>query len=378
MMDLFLEYMFIATMIGAARKIAHVIKHKSYRESFNIMGGKDGGGGGGYSPPAAPDPAATAAAQGLQDRKTAVTNSVLLNPNVSGPYGNISYDTNSYNVSDDNNTVNRPTQTIKLSPEQQAQYDLRNQIMQKLGTLGSNWASNFESRDPLVYNTQNIPQNINYGDVSNVGNMNDYALDREKASKAYYDQAYNLMKPDMDRQYSDLQNNLTQTGNPLGSEAYNDQVTRFNRQRNASLQGLADQAVTQGYGVQNQMFNNANIQRQNQIAAAQLPYQTQSALAADSFGRQQTQQNQNINALAALLNGSQAIQNPTSQTSPGYNQSALQSPNISALTQNAYNSQLQNYNNAYNMNMANQNAQTSGLFGIGSAVAGPVSSWLFG
>lgn len=378
MMDLFFDYMFLATMLGAARKIVHTIKHKTYRESFNIMGGKDGGGSASYSPPAAPDPAATAAAQGAQDRKTALTNSVLLNPNISGPYGKISYDTNSYNVSDDNNTVNRPTQTISLSPEQQAQYDLRNQIMSKLGNLGSNWASSFESRDPLVYNTQNIPQNIDYSNVSGVGSMNDYAGDREKASKAYYDQAYSLMKPDLDRQYGDLQNNLAQTGNPLGSEAYNDQIARFNRQRNASLQGLADQAVTQGYGVQNQLFNNANIQRQNQIAAAQLPYQTQSALAADSFGRQQVQQNQNINALAALLNGSQAIQNPTSQSSPGYNQSALQSPNIAALTQNAYNAQLQNYNNAYTQNMNQQNAQTSGLFGIGSAVAGPVSSWLFG
>jgi len=343
-----------------------------------IVFGKDGGGGGGYSPPQPPDPAATAAAQGVQDRKTALTNAVLLNPSVTGPYGNISYDTMSYNLDDTDKSVNRPTQTISLSPEQQSQYDLRNKIMARLGELGNNWANTFQSDKPLTFDQSKIPTSIDYRGVAPVGSMEDYSADRDKAGKAYYDRAYSFLKPDMDYEQQRLENHLTQAGNPLGSEVYQGQMDKFSRNRTQQLQALADQSVNQGYNIQNMMYNNSNVNRQQQIGEAQRPYQTQSGLAADQFGRETSQQNQNINAMASLLQGSQAIQNPTTQTSPGYNQSALRSPDLAGMTQSAYNSQLQNYNMGYQQNQAQNNAMTSGLFGIGSAVAGPLSSWLFG
>jgi hypothetical protein len=351
---------------------------KFISDEFGGGGGK--GGGGDYSPPPAPDPAATAAAQGAQDRATAKTNAVMLNPNIVSPYGNILYDTNSYNVDPSSNSVTRPTQTIQLSADQQKQLDYKNAVMNSLGGVAQNWANTFQSRDPLVYNTSNIPTNINYSGVSPVSNMSDYQDQANQASKAYYDQAYNLMKPDLDLQQKSLDNRLIQSGNPISSEAYQNQMGSFQRNQDTALKSLADQAVTQGYNIQNQLFNNANTTRANQIEAAQLPYQTQSMLSANQFAAQQQQQNQNINAMAALLNGSQAISNPSLPVGAQYNGTAQTSPNIMGMTQSNYQNQLSAYNNAYNANQANSNAATQGLFGIagalGQGIAG--SNWFGG
>lgn len=328
-----------------------------------IARGKDGGGGG-YSPPAAPDPAATAAAQGQQDRATAKTNAVMLNPNINSPYGTISYDTNSYNFDPSDNSVTRPTQTTTLSPDQQKQLDYRNSIMNSLGSIGQNWANTFQPSNPLVYDTSKIPKNIDYSDVSPVGNMGDYQNQANQASKSYYDAAYGLMQPDLDLQQKALDNRLIQSGNPLGSEAYQNQMGSYTRNRDAALKSLADQSVTQGYNIQNQLFNNDNVTRQNQLAMAQLPYQTQSMLASDQFGRQQQQQNQNINAMASLLNGSQAIQNPTTPVGAQYNATAQTSPNLMGMTQSNYNNQLQSYNTGYQYQNQANNAGMSGLFSL--------------
>lgn len=332
-----------------------------------ILRGKDGGGGS-YSAPAAPDPAATAAAQGQQDRATAQTNAVMLNPNITTPYGTVSYNTNSYTVDPNNNTVNRPTQTTTLAPAQQQQLDIKNQITNTLGNLGENWANTFQSNKPLTYNTSNIPTNIDYSGVSPVSNMSDYQNQANQASQAYYNQAYNLMQPAFQQQQRTLQDQLVNSGNPLNSEAYNTQMGNFQRNQDTSLSSLADQAVNQGYNIQNQLFNNANTTRANQVSAAQLPYETQSMLSANQFGAQQQQQNQNINAMSALLNGTQAIQNPTTPVGTQYNAAAQTSPNLMGMTQQNYAQQSANYNQQYAANTAANNAMTSGLFGLGGAL----------
>lgn len=332
-------------------------------------GGKDGGGGGGgYSPPPPPDPAATAAAQGGQDRATAQTNALLLNPSINSPYGSVSYDTNSYttDTSPGAQTITRPTQTVALSPAQQQQLDMKNTIAGYIGNAGMNLASSLTGNPIIAPTTPPLPKSIDYSGVAPVSSMSDYQTQADQASKSYYDKAYSLMQPAFEQQYRTLQNQLVNSGNPLNSEAYNSQVGNFQRNMDTNLSNLADQSVTQGYNIQNQLFNNANTTRANQIGAAQLPYQTAQTLQSNDINQQMALQNQNTNTLASLLNGQQAIQLPSS---PGYNQSALQSPNIGQYTQNAYNNQLQSYNTAYGANQAQSNAATSGLFSIGSAAA---------
>lgn len=342
-------------------------------------GGKDGGGGGGYAPPPAPtppDPYATAAAQGGQDRQTAQTNAIILNPNIKSPYGNIGYDVNSFDVG--GQSIYRPTQTITLSPAQQEELAARNKVSQNLGAAGISLSQRLPQSELLAPGTPARPTNIDYSGVSAIPTMEQYASDRNNASKAAYDQQYNLMAPDLEQSRKGLENRLIQSGNPLGSESYNTELDRYERSKNASLQNLANSSVAQGYNVQNQLFNNANVIRNQEIQDAQLGYNTANKIRGDQLAEDQLLRNQQINELAAILQGREAITLPVSGQ---YNQSALQAPNLAGMVNSNYQGQLGSHNqqmNTYNQQQMQQqqnsynqgNALTSGLFSLGSAFAG--------
>ena len=339
-----------------------------------VARGKDGGGGG-YSPPAAPDPAATAAAQGTQDRKTAMTNAVLLNPNVNSPYGQISYDTNSYNVEDDPKTVNRPTQTTVLSPAQQRQFDARNQISDYLNAAGIGLAQGMPSSQLMAPNTPIRPNSIDYSGVDATPTLDQFEGDRSRVEKSVYDRQMRLMQPDLEQQRKSIEERLVQTGNPLGSESYAKEMDRYDRNYNESLQNLGDRAVLAGADEQNRLFNTANQLKTQQIADAMRPYQTADQLRKDQIAEGQLLRNQQINELSALLQGREAISLPVGAQ---YNQTALRAPDIAGMTQQAYQSNLANYNAQYQQQQQANNAQTQGLFGIGSGLANIGARYFFG
>jgi hypothetical protein len=328
-------------------------------------GGKGGGGGGGMPPP--PDPYATASAQGAQDRKTAQTNALLLNPNISSPYGSVGYDVNNYNI--DGQDITRPTQTTILSPAQQAELDSRNEISRYLGQSGVSLAQQLPKTQLLAPSTPNRPTSIDYSGIDKVPTMDLYDQQRQIASKAAYDQQYALMAPDMDQARAGMENRLIQTGNPLGSEAYNTEMDRYERNRNASLQNLTNSSVAQGYNVQNQLFNNANIARNQQIQDAQLGYNTANQIRGDQIAENQLLRNQQINELAAMLQGREAITLPVGGQ---YNQNALQAPNIAGMINSNYQQQLSAYNQQQQRDQARGDSFTSGLFSLGAAGIGMV------
>jgi hypothetical protein len=344
-----------------------------FNDFSRIVRGGDSGGS--YSPPAAPDPVATAAAQSNSDVNTAQANALLLNPSVNSPYGTISYDQNSYQSDpSDTQTITRPTQSITLSPQEQSLFNYQSNIQNTLGGIGENYANTFQSQTPLTFNTSNIPTNINYSNAGSVPTMADYQTQANQASQAYYNQAMALEQPQLQLQQNQLNNQLIQSGNPLGSAGYENQMNSYMNNEQAGLNSLADQSIVQGQNIQNQDFNNANTTYQNTIASDQLPYETQQMLSSNQFSDQQQQQNQNINALSAIMQGSQAIQNPTSPTPSTYSQAAMTSPNIMGMTESNYQNELGAYNNQYNANTAASNAQTSGLFSLG----GTLGAGLFG
>jgi hypothetical protein len=337
------------------------VEEESYEyEGPLALCGKDGGGD--YSPPPPPDPNVTAAAQGAQDRKTAQTNALLLNPNVVSPYGNIGYDINNYTIDGEN--IQRPTQTTVLSQAQQNSLNSRNQISDYLNNIGINLAQQLPNNPLVGPSTPTRPTSVDYSNVAAVPTPQDFEADRQRATKAIYDQQYNLMKPDLDLQRQNLENQLAQTGNPMGSESYNNQMDRFSRNYNNTLQQLSNQAITGGYNLQNQLFNQGNVARQQQIAMDQLPYNTTQQMRSDQISENQLLRNQQINELSNILLGRESITLPIGAN---YNQAALRAPDLAGLTQSAYNSQLQGYNNAYNAQQQSSNAATSGLFSLASA-----------
>jgi hypothetical protein len=339
-------------------------------------GGKGGGGGSGgeMQMPVAPDPYKTSMSQQQQNLYTALGNGLLMNPTIRSPYGSITYDTNSTQIGDQ--TVNRPTQSVNLSPAQSERLDYSDHNSR----LNGAWTTMMQRslQDTLLpiqdgryaLKMPDQIQSVDYSGVDPVGNIDSYAKDRLNVQKALYDQQLALMRPEMDRYQSQLQNNLAQTGNPLGSEFYNNEFNRYEQQRGQNLQNLANQSVLNSYDVQSQLFNIENALRDNQISMAQLPYNTNQKIRQDAFNDYSNIRNGYINELAAGLNGTQAISMPQGA---GYAQSPMQSPNLMQLAANNYQTQMSAYQQQQQQQQAAQNQAsnglTSGLFSLASSVA---------
>lgn len=228
------------------------------------------------------------------------------------------------------------------------------------------------------------------------------------------------LEPQMAKQRVSTETQLINQGLRPGSEAYNNAITLLGQQENdqrtqAVLQGLGldMSANAQGYGqaltsgqfgntAQAQNFGQGNIQQQlyNQAQAQNFGQGTTAQNTANQAAGQNYTQNYNtvaqnnaaqqqqfaqntqqaafenqarqqalaeaiqmrqmpINEIAALSTGSQ-IQNPVFQPYTGANVGAAP---IAQTMQNAY----AGAQNAYNQDMASQNAQTSGLFSLAGA-----------
>ena len=77
--------------------------------------------------------------------------------------------------------------------------------------------------------------------------------------------------------------------------------------------------------------------------------------------------NQQINELASLLQGREAITQPQGA---GYQQAALRSPDIMGAMAQNYGHEMNNYNTMFNNRQQNRNGMMSGLFSLGGSVLG--------
>jgi hypothetical protein len=129
-----------------------------------------------------------------------------------------------------------------------------------------------------------------------------------------------------------------------------------------TAQGTANQAAGQNY------TQNANTIAQNNAAQQQKFAQNTQQAAFENQARQQAlaeaiqQRQMPLNEISALVSGSQ-ITNPQFQAYQGANIAAAP---IAQTTQNAYNAAQNNYN----QQVATQNANTAGLYSLGSAAIG--------
>lgn len=129
-----------------------------------------------------------------------------------------------------------------------------------------------------------------------------------------------------------------------------------------TAQGTINQAAGQNYS------QNANTIAQNNAAQQQKFAQNTQQAAFENQARQQAlaeaiqQRQMPLNEISALVSGSQ-ITNPQFQAYQGANIAAAP---IAQTTQNAYNAA----QNTYNQQVATQNANTAGLYSLGSAAIG--------
>lgn len=284
---------------------------------------------GSSSPPPAPDPYRVSSAEGKSNVQTGIANSVLGNANTVSPFGSTTYsqsgEMQTITLPDGSTTqVPRYTQTTTLSPEQQGLYNLNTQTQQNIGQIGVDQSKRIGNLLGQPIDLSSLPKAA----------PDDFSADRLRVEQSIRDR----LAPQNERDYSALENRLTNQGFQRGTEAFNSAMDEYRR-------GINDQnlAITaQGLGEQQGMYGMASNAR-NQALTELLQ-----------------QRNQPINEISALLSGSQV----SLPNQPGYNAPTIAGTNFS---QNAYNSAAIDAKNYETKQKANA-ALMSGLFGLGGTV----------
>lgn len=261
------------------------------------------------SPPPAPDYAAAAQAQGAANVDAARTQGRINNPNVVSPQG-------TQTVTWEGDT---PTLTQNLSPQEQAIYNTNAQLRQSLGGLGLQGAGSLG---------QVIGQNLD------LSGLPPQAQGSDAQRKAVIAAMMSRSNEDINNQQDDARSALIAAGIRPGTEAYDRETQRFDRQR----VDARNQAELSAGSEAQRSFGMDTEARKN-------------ALAELLTGRQTP-----LNEITALMSGSQ-VSNPFS--TPGYAQNSTVAPAPVFAGAQAQ--------GQYDMNVANNQTSTlNGLLGAGA------------
>jgi hypothetical protein len=272
-------------------------------------------GGGGFlglgpapSAPPAPDYQAAAQATATGNLDAARAASAANRVNQVTPYGNLNYNQNG------TDQYGNPTwtATTSLSPTGQALLDTQNQTSLGLGSTINSALGRTQEMMSQGFNPNLPSTGFNPG-------------------QSYQDAYMQRLSPQIQQSREQLDNQLANSGIPVGSEAY----MRAKQAQGQKENDLLAAATTQGFNT----GLNANQQ---------------------AFGQEMTKYNMPLNTLSALRSGAQ-VQNPTFQNVP--QQATTTGADILGASQMGYNAQMGDFN-AKN---AAQQSFNSGLMRLASA-----------
>jgi len=198
---------------------------------------------GGQAAPAQPDPVATAQAQTGMNVNTAQANTYLQNANEVGPTGsvNYSYGQNVHTITDPNTgrqyTVDTPTRTTTLSPEQQKIFDTNQAMQQSLSSTGL-------SQSQKIGDILGTPISFGGAYQATPGQLqtqlgpSDYEASRKSVEQAMMARA----APQLNAAKQNLEANLEAQGFKRGTEAFNQQMGEWGQQYN----DMTTQAILAG------------------------------------------------------------------------------------------------------------------------------------
>ncbi len=292
----------------------------------------EGGGGKGASPPPAPDYTGAAQATAAGNKEAAIAAQAGNMINQYTPQGSVEYSVRGYQ-----DGTPQYSQTVRLSPEQQAAYNkdvAMNAALQDVGQQG------------VGYVQQALNKPLSFEGMQAVGTPGEV---QQAAADAAYQNAMRYVEPRLQRQQASLENQLANQGITRGSEAWNAAMQEAEASRENIYGQAQNQAYLQGLTGAQQAFQQALGGRQQQISEAQ------------------TLRQEPINILNAVRTGSQlqsANQPQVGQSAPGQ-LATWSGPDLlgAATAQGQYNQGL------YNAQQAGQSSQTSGLMGLAGTAA---------
>lgn len=290
----------------------------------------EGGGGKGGSAPPPPDYTGAAQATAAGNKEAAIAAQAGNMINQYTPQGSVEYAQRG-----EINGTPLWSQTVKLSPEQQAAYNkdvAMNAQLQDVGMQGVGY----------VQSALNKP--LSFEGLQEVGTPGQI---QQAASDAAYQNAMRYVEPRLQRQQASLENQLANQGITRGSEAWNAAMQEAEANRENVYSQAQNAAYTAG------------------LTGAQQAYQQ--ALGARQQGISELSQlrSEPINILNAVRTGSQmqtSAQPQVGASSPGQ-LATWSGPDLLGATtaQGQYNQGL------YNAQQASQSNTMSGLMGLGGA-----------
>ena len=208
--------------------------------------------------PAPPDYAAAAqqtsagnASQAQVAQYGSMTNQVT-------PYGTIDYTRQQVGTTPQGDPLNQWTQTMKLSPAQQALYDQNQALNQTLGNIAQTGVG-------YVQNSMDNPLDFSQNQaLQSPGQI------QQQASNAAYQNAAQYLDPQFQQSNAQLANRLANQGITQGSEAYNNAMLNAGNQQQQAYESARNQAYLQGQQGAQQQYAQGLGTRQQQIAEQQV------------------------------------------------------------------------------------------------------------
>ena len=207
--------------------------------------------------PAPPDYAAAAqqtaagnASQAQVAQYGSMTNQVT-------PYGTVDYTRQQVGTTAQGDPLNQWTQTMKLSPEQQALYNQNQAINAQLGDIAQTGVGQVQNSmiNPLDFSQNQALQTP--GQI------------QQQASNAAYQNATQYLDPQFKQSNAQLANQLANQGITQGSEAYNNAMLNAGNAQQQAYESARNQAYSQGMIGAQQQYTQALGNRTQQNAEMQ-------------------------------------------------------------------------------------------------------------
>jgi len=208
--------------------------------------------------PAAPDYASAARETALGNASQAQVAQYGSMTNQVTPYGTINYTRQQVGTTPQGDPLNQWTQTMKLSPAQQALYDQNQALNQTLGNIAQTGVG-------YVQNSMDNPLDFSQNQaLQSPGQI------QQQASNAAYQNAAQYLDPQFQQSNAQLANRLANQGITQGSEAYNNAMLNAGNQQQQAYESARNQAYLQGQQGAQQQYAQGLGTRQQQIAEQQV------------------------------------------------------------------------------------------------------------
>lgn len=243
------------------------------------------------SPPPAPDPTAAIEAQAEQARITQFT-----------PSGNLLFGT----VTPEGGFEAETGGIASLQEETAAAEQLR--------LIGEEAAINLAGEiaplatDLPALTFEGLPERVSALDREGfipIPGAEGFSEDARRLEEVTFQRALSFLRPEFDLAETRLKQELANRGLPIGSEAYDDAIDRFEAQRDRRLTEAAFQAVQAGRTEQTRLANLAFTGRGQQLAEQLQDITLAERARVGGFGELETLRASALTELAALLGGQQ-------------------------------------------------------------------------